>query len=215
MSDPPELDTEQLLQAALSGSAHARGRLLERHRARLKRMVAIRFDRRLAARVDSSDVVQETLAEAAVKLDDYLRKRPLAFYPWLRQIAQQRLTDLRRRHVSAKRRSVSREEPAGLPAESAMELAERLLAGEAPSAGLKRSEQRVRVRKALDQLPERDREVLVLRYLEQLSTAETGAVLGSSEGAVRVRTLRALQRLRDILNEVGPFCRKGPSAASD
>ena len=113
------------------GDAQARGQLLERHRARLKRMVAIRFDRRLAARVDSSDVVQETLAEASAKLDAYLRERPLPFYPWLRQIAQQRLTDARRRHLAG-RRSVTREEPAGLPAESAMELAERLLAGEAP-----------------------------------------------------------------------------------
>jgi RNA polymerase sigma factor (sigma-70 family) len=59
------------------------------------------------------------------------------------------------------------------------------------------------VRQALEQLPERDRDVLVLRYLEQLSTAETAAVLGSSPGAVRVRTLRALQRLRDILNTRG------------
>ena len=194
-----ESDTEKLLQAASEGDADARGRLLERHRARLKRMVAIRFDRRLAARVDSSDVVQETLAEADGKLDSYLRDRPLPFYPWLRQIAQQRLIDARRRHLLAGRRSVMREEPTGLPDESALELADRLLAGEAPSAQLRQGEQRAAVRKALDQLPERDREVLVMRYLEQLSTAETAAVLGSSEGAVRVRTLRALQRLRDIL----------------
>jgi len=203
MSGRLEPDTDHLLEAASGGNAQARGELLERHRARLQRMVGIRFDRRLAARVDPSDVVQETLAEASVKLDAYLHERPLAFYPWLRQIAQQRLTDLHRRHLLAQRRSVSREEPAGLPSESAMELAERLLAGEAPSAGLRREEQRVRVRQALEQLPERDRDVLVLRYLEQLSTAETAAVLGSSPGAVRVRTLRALQRLRDILNTRG------------
>jgi RNA polymerase sigma-70 factor (ECF subfamily) len=198
-----EPDTEQLLEAAGEGDAEARGRLLERHRARLKRMVAIRFDRRLAARVDSSDVVQETLAEAAGKLDSYLQDRPLAFYPWLRQIAQQRLIDAHRRHLGADRRSVAREEPAGLPDESAMELAKRLVAGEAPSARLRRGEQRAMVRKALDQLSERDREVLVLRYLEELSTSEAAAVLGTSEGTVRVRTLRALQRLRDILKTIG------------
>jgi RNA polymerase sigma-70 factor (ECF subfamily) len=198
-----ESDTEQLLQAAGEGDAEARGRLLERHRARLKRMVAIRFDRRLAARVDSSDVVQETLAEAARKLDSYLRDRPLAFYPWLRQIAQQRLIDAHRCHLVAARRSVAREEPAGLPDESAMELAGRLVAAEAPSARLRRGEQRALVRKALDRLPERDREVLVLRYLEELSTSDAAAVLGTSDGTVRVRTLRALQRLRDILKTIG------------
>jgi RNA polymerase sigma-70 factor (ECF subfamily) len=82
-------------------------------------------------------------------------------------------------------------------------LAERLLAGEAPSAGLRREEQQALVRTALDRLPERDREILVLRYLEQLSTAEAAAVLGVSEGAVRVRLLRALRRLRDTLKALG------------
>jgi RNA polymerase sigma-70 factor (ECF subfamily) len=84
-----------------------------------------------------------------------------------------------------------------------MELAERLIAGDAPSAGLRQGEQRVAVRQALSKLSERDREVLVLRYLEQLSTAEAAAVLDTSEGNVRVRTLRALQRLRDILKTIG------------
>jgi RNA polymerase sigma-70 factor (ECF subfamily) len=196
----PDADTDHLLNAAAAGDAHARGRLLERHRPRLRRMVAVRFDRRLLARLDPSDLVQETLAEADRKLDGYLRDRPLPFYPWLRQIAANRLVDVRRFHVRAGRRSVGREEPAGLPAESALELAERLIAGEAPSAGLRRRERQALVCAALDRLAERDREVLVLRYLEQLSTAESAAVLGVSEGAVRVRLLRALRRLRDILS---------------
>jgi RNA polymerase sigma-70 factor (ECF subfamily) len=202
MTTRSEPDTEDLLAAVASGDVSARGRLLERHRPRLKRMVAVRFDRRLAARLDPSDVVQDTLAEANRRLDGYLRDRPLPFYPWLRQIAANRLADARRFHLRAGR-SVRREEPAGLPEESALELAERLLAGEAPSAGLRRDELQARVRTALDRLPERDREVLVLRYLEHLSTAEAAVVLGVSEGAVRVRVLRALRRLRDILKSLG------------
>jgi RNA polymerase sigma-70 factor (ECF subfamily) len=198
----PEPDTEHLLDAASAGDAQARGRLLERHRPRLRRMVAVRFDRRLAARLDPSDLVQETLAEADRRLDDYLRSRPLPFYPWLRQIAANRMADARRFHLRV-RRSVGREEPAGLPEESAVELAERILAGEAPSAGVRRQEQQALVRTALERLPERDSEVLVLRYLEHLSTAEAAAVLGVSEGAVRVRMLRALRRLRDLLKNLG------------
>jgi DNA-directed RNA polymerase specialized sigma24 family protein len=60
-------------------------------------MVAVRIDPRLAARVDPSDVVQETLTEAHRRLDDYLAARPVPFYPWLRQLVRDRLADLHRR----------------------------------------------------------------------------------------------------------------------
>jgi RNA polymerase sigma-70 factor (ECF subfamily) len=162
-------------------------------------MVAVRADPRLAARVDPSDVVQEALAEAAAKLDGYLRTRPLPIYPWLRQIAQERLIDLHRRHVQAHRRSVTREEPA-LPDQSALALAERLFARHSsPSARLHRSERRDRVRLALAALPDNDREVLVLRVLEELPTRDIAAVLGISEVAVRSRQVRALERLKNLL----------------
>jgi RNA polymerase sigma-70 factor, ECF subfamily len=202
MGKSPGPDTDQLLASASRGDASARGRLLERHRPRLKRMVAVRIDRRLATRVDPSDVVQEALLDAAARLDDYLRERPIPFYPWLRRRAAGRLADAYRRHVRAARRSVGREEPAGLPGESVLELADRLLGRESrPGAGLSRQERRAAVRAALDQLPERDREVLVLRFLEELSTADTAAVLGVGEGAVKMRVVRALGRLRDLLGE--------------
>ena len=64
-------------------------------------MVAVRADPRLAARVDPSDVVQEALMDAAGKLGRYLATKPLPFYPWLRQLALERLVNLHRRHVQA------------------------------------------------------------------------------------------------------------------
>jgi RNA polymerase sigma-70 factor, ECF subfamily len=194
-------DTEHLLDRAATGDMAARDDLLRRHRARLRKMVAVRADPRLAARVDPSDVVQETLAEAAGRLDAYLRDRPLPFYPWLRQLAQRRLIDMHRRHVRAGRRSVTREEgPAGLPDQSAMQLADRLFARQSsPSAGLQRGERRDRVRTALAGLPDADREVLVLRVLEEMPTREIAAVLGITEGSVRSRQVRALDRLKTLL----------------
>jgi RNA polymerase sigma-70 factor (ECF subfamily) len=192
-------DTEQLLDQASTGDMAARDRLLQRHRGRLKRMVAVRADPRLAARVDPSDVVQEALAEAAARLDGYLRDRPLPFYPWLRQIVRERLIDLHRRHVHARRRTVTRE-AIGLPDGSALALAERLFARQSsPSARLHRAERRDRVRTALAALPETDREVLVLRVLEELPTRDIAAVLGVSEVAVRSRQVRALERLKALL----------------
>src|SRR4051794_34158326 len=108
---PTSPDTETLLAEAAAGGADARDRLLRRHRDHLARMVACRLDRRLAARVDPSDVVQEVLVEADGKLDQYLRERPLPFYPWLRELAWERIAGLHRRHVRARKRSVLREEP--------------------------------------------------------------------------------------------------------
>src|SRR5262249_43752058 len=126
MPTPP--DTDELLARSAAGDRDARGALLQRHRDRLRRMVAVRLDSRLLARVDPSDLVQEALAEAERRLDDYLLRRPLPFYPWLRRLAEERLIDEYRRHVGAGRRSVTREDEAlGLSDASAQALAERLL----------------------------------------------------------------------------------------
>ena len=195
-------DTDELLRRVEQGDSQARQSVLIRHRERLKQMVAVHLDRRLAARIDPSDVVQEALLHAAQELDTYLRERPVPFYPWLRHLAWERLIDLHRRHLHAQRRSVKREEalPLHLSDESAQQLAERVLARQSsPSDRAIRSELRSRIRAALDRLGERDREVLILRHLEHLSTSETAAVLGIREGAVKTRHLRALERLRELL----------------
>ncbi len=197
-------DTETLLQRASEGDQAAREALLARHRTRLRQMVAFRLDRRLAARVDASDVVQEALAEAAQKLSDYLRRRPLPFYPWLRQLALERLVGLHRLHIRAQKRSVSREEAGALPLtdESTLQLADRLMAkAGTPIGQLLRDELRSRVHAALFRLRPRDREVLVLRHLEQLSIRDIAAVLGIREGAVKTRHLRALKHFRAAIIE--------------
>ena len=198
-----EPDTEQLLACAVQGDQAALGQLLAQHRSRLRHLIALRLDRRLQARLDPSDVLQEALAEAARRLVDYARLRPLPFYPWLRQIAWERLVQLHRRHVRAGKRTVRREQ-ADLPLsdESALALADRLVfRGSSPSARLQHSEQRRRVQAILEQLAASDREVLVLRYLEHLSTQELAAVLGLTPAGVKTRQLRALQRLRDLLGD--------------
>src|SRR4051794_7839495 len=124
---PTTPDTDALLADAAGGDADARNRLLARHRDRLARMVACRLDRRIATRVDPSDVVQEVLAEADRKLDRFLRERQVPFYPWLRGLAWEQLAVLYRRHVIVQKRSVRREQPGilALPEESAAELAAR------------------------------------------------------------------------------------------
>jgi RNA polymerase sigma-70 factor (ECF subfamily) len=202
----PDEDTDDLLRRAAAGDAAARERLLVRHRDRLLQVVGFRLDRRLAARVDPSDVVQEAMADAARKLPDYLRRRPLPFYPWLRQLALERLVEMHRLHIQAQKRSVTREEVQSLPLtdDSTLQLADRLMAaGGTPIGKLLRAELCQRVQDALARLNPRDREVLVLRHLEQLSTRDVAAVLKVGEGAVKTRHLRALRRFRSLLAREG------------
>src|SRR4051812_48592620 len=106
MTDPRDSEVDDLILRADGGDDDARQALLARHRVRLRQMVALRLDRRLAARVDPSDVVQEALADADLGLSDFLRERPMPFYAWLRRFAWDRLVAVHRRHLAAEKRSV-------------------------------------------------------------------------------------------------------------
>jgi RNA polymerase sigma-70 factor (ECF subfamily) len=204
-------DTDHLLRNAAAGDTAAIERLLERHRERLRRMIALRLDDRLAARVDASDVVQEALADAARKLAHYARDRPLPFYPWLHRLAAERLAAAHRRHRRSKARSVAREEADTFawPDSSAQMMVNSLVAHDTtPSHALLREEQRLRVHAALQELRPIDREILMMHYLEELSFPEIAAILDIGEGAAKMRHLRALQRIRALMasdgSEVSP-----------
>lgn len=99
-------DTDELLTKASDGDSLARELLLSRNRNRLKRVVKLRLDQRLTARIDPSDVVQESLLDASQMLPQYLCERPLRFYPWLRQVTLDRLKKVHRYHLQTQRRAV-------------------------------------------------------------------------------------------------------------
>lgn len=175
--------------------------LLGAYRVRLKRMVSIHLDRQLAARLDASDVVQESLAEAVKRLPKYIAERPVAFYPWLRKLTWEKLLQLRQHHLDSQKRSPRRERTLDLSDESAMQLAERLVAGgTSPGDRALRRELRQRVRDALAQLPPGDRELLSMRYLEQLTVAEVTEALGITPDVFMKRHWRAMQRIRPLLD---------------
>src|SRR5580658_3337714 len=124
-------EIEALLRDAAQGDVQAIRCLLEKHRGRLRKMIAARLDPRLAPRLDPSDVVQETLADAAGRLTDYLRDRPLPFYPWLYRLAADRLARTHKHHVASTVRDIRREEPIDGPSHdeaTSTRLANRLVA---------------------------------------------------------------------------------------
>ena len=187
--------TRKLVIRAIAGSRSAVEQLLIDCRPHLKRMVAVRMDSRLKARLDPSDVVQTVLAEAAQKMVT-LRQSPEQFFPWLRQLAWDELARLRRDHIHTQKRSVTREQndwQGQVADDSMLELADRLAARQlGPGSRLVHKEIRARVQAALAQLEPPDREILVLRFLQQLDITSAAAVLGLTVAAVKSR-----QFLRD------------------
>ena len=118
--------TQQLLDSARSGDVDATDRLLQRHREALRRMIAMRLDRKIQGRVDASDIVQDVLVEANRRLRDYLSNPAMPFHLWLRHMARDRIIDMHRRHRVSAKRSVDREQPLAVNAtgdHSTMELA--------------------------------------------------------------------------------------------
>jgi RNA polymerase sigma-70 factor (ECF subfamily) len=199
---PDSAETQRLLEEVRNGGPEAFNRLFARHRPGLRELVELRMDPRLRARVDPSDVVQETQLEAFRRLADFLDRRPMPFRLWLRKTAQERLLMLQRRHVHAARRATEREVP--LPDRSSHLLAQRLLAsGPTPVQQLGREELSRRLQQALARLTEADREILLMRTLEDLSYQEIGYLLEIDAAAARKRHGRALIRLHKILSEDG------------
>ena len=103
MAEPtPDSDeTRRLLRQIEAGELAAFDRLFARHRPELRRFIDLRLDSRLRARVDPSDVAQETHLEAYRRLPDYLQRKPMPFRLWLRKTAYERLLMLRRQHLHA------------------------------------------------------------------------------------------------------------------
>jgi RNA polymerase sigma-70 factor (ECF subfamily) len=200
---PPDSEaTQDLLQRAHAGDSRALEELFAGYRPYLRQFVALHLDPKLRPRLDPSDVVQEAQMEAARRLKSYPEGPPMPFRLWLRQIAQDRLCNLHRRHVETARRAVGREQP--LPEQSSAMLAEQLLAsGSTPSQRLGRRELARRLRQALAQLSDADREILLLRNFEGLSNQEVGVLLGIDAAAASQRHGRAMLRLHKVLVATG------------
>jgi len=196
-------DTKQLVQLALDGDRVAIDRLYAVYRQSLCRMVAVRMDTRLRARFDPSDIVQMAFANVLQGVSS-MPPTVEAFYPWLRQQTMDQLARVHRDHIRTEKRSIKREV---MKCQSECGDAVTLhLAGHLsesslwPGSQLAHQELRSRVRQALDQLADTDREVLVLRFLERLTISDVSALLDISESAVKSRQYRAIEHLREFLD---------------
>ena len=198
--DPDEM--QALLMQARAGDRHAFEQLFSRQRENLHQFIDLHLDPRIRARVDTSDVVQEAQMEAFQRLEDFCKRQPMPFHLWLRKTAYERLLKIHRYHIETMRRSVKCE--IRLPDRSCSLFAQQLLAGgSSPSKRLSRREIAQLVSQALGQLPETDREILLMRNLDRLSYEEVSCLMEIDAAAARKRYGRALLRLRKLLLEKG------------
>ena len=200
MADPDTTHTDRLIQQAIAGNTAAADKLIASYRAYLRKVIDLRMDDELRARFDPSDVVQETQIVAIQRIDDFLVDGPISFRVWLRRRALEQLVNMRRQHLTAAKRSVRRE--VMLSDHSSLAIA-RSLYLDAPSQRMRRQEQADKVRAAVQTLSERDREVLLLRHVEELTNMEVAEVLQMDAGAASQLYGRALRRLQNKLPSTG------------
>src|SRR5262249_18029336 len=174
---------------ARQGDVHALGELLDSFRPYLRFIGRAAGHRRLQARVDDSDLVQDVLLEAHKQFVRFRGSTVAELTAWLRRIVLRTAAHARRSHLEAGKRTLDREQTAD-------DLTDLAAPASTPSAQAIRDEQAARMAAALDRLPEEMQQVLLGRHLEQLPYAVLAARLGKSEGAVRVLYVRALARLR-------------------
>jgi RNA polymerase sigma-70 factor (ECF subfamily) len=203
MPDAPDVAAE--LRAAGTRRQERFAQLFELHRARLLRMVELRMNPRLRQRIGASDVLQDAFLESSKRLPDWLEDPSMPFHLWLRFLTAQNLARLWRFHAEAKKRDVRRQVASAhprLPSASSVVLVDRLVAsGISPTQAVVKEEMRGELLQAFEAMKPQDREVLVLRHFEELSNAECAQELGIQEDAASKRYLRALERLRKVLEQ--------------
>ncbi|MCO5168719.1 MAG: sigma-70 family RNA polymerase sigma factor [Planctomycetes bacterium] len=191
------VDTDDLLARAKGGDAHAYGDLFRHLEPRLQVYVRVRLGPQLALDVDSHDVVQEILLLAHRDFARFDAREPGGFVRWLFVVADHRLRDLATHYAAQKRR----------PAEGLVR-GDQALAGArdshtSPSAALGREERREMLARALERLPEDEREALILRHFQELTLMEVAERLQRSEPAVRRLLGRAHRSLGRALRAEG------------
>ena len=134
------------------------------------------------------------------RIQEYLANRAVPFRIWLRRTAIEQLVNLRRQHVLAKKRTVRQE--VWFPDKSSIALAQKL-SEVRPSQILHKQELAQQVRAAIAEMGELDREMLVLRHIEELTNQEIAALLEIDSSTASQRYGRALKRFRDKLISLG------------
>jgi RNA polymerase sigma-70 factor, ECF subfamily len=184
-----------LLDAARAGDREASGRLLERSRSKLLRVVRKRIEAGWVSKAGGSDVVQDAFLKAYVGLERFRGECESELEVWLRLILESCLRDTARAYRTGKRSC--RREVSVNSNEGAFESASRLIdRSETPDEAERRSEEAHRLRAAIAELPASQRMILTWHAMEDCTFAEIGWRLGCSTTTAHKRWLAALEAVK-------------------
>lgn len=188
----------------MAGQDDPSGWSLDNYRDYLLLLARLHLGPRLQAKLDPSDLVQETLLKAHQQRQAFRGQTEQEWAAFLRRILANTLADAAR-HFGRDKRNVGREQPIGIDLEQSSARLEAWLAAEqsSPSERVQRQELLLRLGTAMAQLPEDQRIAVMMRYLQQPASPviEIAATLERTPKAVSGLIARGLTRLRQFLSK--------------
>ena len=194
-----------MLQRARGGDEIAIGTLLKSYSRYLTLIAQIQIGKRLQAKVDADDVVQDVFLEAHRQFVNFRGTTEAELTAWLRRILAGQIAGVFRRYLGTRGRDAQLERDLQIQMDESSRMLDRGLVGggNSPSQSVSRREQAVLLAEALDKLPEDYRAVIMYRHIEQLSFAEVAQRMGRSEDSVQKLWMRALKSLRSEMEGLG------------
>jgi RNA polymerase sigma-70 factor, ECF subfamily len=189
-------EVECWLPAARAGSREALGELMESCRRYLLLVANQELDPALRAKGGVSDLVQETFLDAQRGFNRFHGDSEVELLAWLRRLLLNNIVSFSRLYRETGKRQIGREVALGNGDSSLLDGGTLAVESPSPSRQFMEQEEADAIRRALDQLPDDYRQVLILRYHEGKSFEEIGGVMGRSANAIRKLWLRAIRRLQ-------------------
>jgi RNA polymerase sigma-70 factor (ECF subfamily) len=173
---------------------------VEKFRTYLLLLARMQIGSKLRAKLDPSDVVQQTLLDAHRHLEQFRGKAPAEMAGWLRRMLACNLADALRAFSRGKRDAARERSLQAAVDASSVRIESWLQAQQSsPSQKAQRKEDILRLAEALAELPEAQREALVLHYWQGQTLAQVAAQLGRTAPAVAGLLQRGLKSLRKLL----------------
>ncbi len=173
---------EKIVTSAVKGDSSAFGELYDHYQPMIYRFVVVKVSRR----EEAEDIVHQVFLSAWQNIKSY-RHRGHPFSSWLYQIARNQVIDFYRAHRNETSIDAVDQEYFAAPASAEFAVPTKI--------------EMEAVRQAMKQLKPDYEDIIILRFIEDLSLKETASILGKTEGAVKLMQHRAMNELKALLKQ--------------